>query len=58
MGDQAEGAGMGWCILVYRRVLDTVHGRRPLGENQNNNEQEMAQGIHSGILVDLDEQAF
>ena len=58
MAQQAQCAGMWRRILVHRRMLDAVHGRRPLGENQNNNEQEMAQGIHGGSLVDLDEQAL
>ena len=58
MAQQAQRAGVGRCILVHRRMLDTVHGRSRLGENQNNNEQEMAQGIHGGSLVDLNEQAL
>jgi hypothetical protein len=32
--------------------------RRQLGEEENGNEKEMAQGIHSDSLVDLNEQAF
>ena len=49
---------MRWRILIHHRMLDTVHGRRPLGEDQNNNEQEMAQRIHGRILVDLNQQAL
>ena len=58
MRHQAKRTGVGRRILIHHRMLDTVHGRRPLGEDQNNNEQEMAQGIHSEILVDLNEQAL
>jgi hypothetical protein len=45
-------------ILVARRVLNRMRSHRQLGEEENGNEKEMAQGIHSVILVDLNEQAF
>ena len=54
MGHQTQGAGMRWRILMQGRMLDTVHSRRPLGENQNSNKKEMAQRIHSAYFSRLE----
>jgi hypothetical protein len=56
---QAKLAGMRWQTrLVVRRMPDGMHPRRQLGEEENGNEKEMAQRIHSVSLIDLNEQAF
>ena len=53
---QAKFAGMRWqSRLVVRRMPDGMHPRRQLGEEENGNEKEMAQRIHSVGLVDLNE---
>jgi hypothetical protein len=53
---QAQFAAMRWQpILVIRRMPDGMRPRRQLGEEENGNEKEMAQGIHSESLVDLNE---
>ena len=50
---------MRWqAFLVIRCMPNGMRPRRQLGEEENGNEKEMAQGIHSGVLVNLDEQAF
>ena len=42
-------------LVVTRRMLDGVRPRQQLGEDENSNEKQMAQRIHDGSLVDLDE---
>lgn len=54
---QAQFAsGMGrQAMLLVRRMPDGMRPRRQLGEEENGDEQQMAQRIHEGSLVDLDE---
>ena len=53
---QAQFAGMRrQAFLVVRRMPDGMRPRRQLGEEENGNEKEMAQRIHSESLVDLNE---
>lgn len=59
MRRQAEFAGMRrQRPFLARGMLDGMRPRRQLGEAEDNNEKEMAQRIHEGSLIDLDEQAF
>ena len=44
--------------FLVRPVADGMRPRAQLGEDENDNEKEMAQGIHGLALIDLDEQAF
>jgi hypothetical protein len=54
MRGQAKLAGMrGQARLVVRRMPDGMRPRRQLGEEENGNEKEMAQRIHSVSLIDL-----
>ena len=53
---QAQFAGMRrQAFLVVRHMPDGMRPRRQLGEEENGNEKEMAQRIHSESLVDLNE---
>lgn len=45
-------------IILIRHMLDSMCSARQLGEEEYKNKQEMAQGIHSDCLVNLDEQAL
>ena len=59
MRDEAQFADMlRQAVLLRHHVLDGMRPARQLGEQEDNNEQEMAQGIHGICLIGLDEQAF
>ena len=56
---QAKLAGMGRQALAFAdRMLDSVRSRRPLGEDEHEDEEEAAEQRHAESLIDLDEQAF
>lgn len=53
---QAEQTGMRRQGLVIPRcMLNSVRPRQQLGEDEDGNEKQMTQGIHSSGLIDLDE---
>ena len=53
---QTQFAGMRrQAFLVVHHMPDGMRPRRQLGEEENGNEKEMAQRIHSVSLVDLNE---
>lgn len=45
-------------LALLRHMLDRMRPGRQLGEDEGKNEEQMAQGIHGGGLIDLDEQAL
>lgn len=44
--------------FLGRRMLDGVRARRHLGEQERDDEEQVAQGIHGRNLIDLDEQTL